>query len=770
MKKPSFKQFFDINEVAKTISAYLPKFNKKRFIEAFEFAAHAHGDQMRKDGKTPYVVHPVMVVQILAQMHVDEDVLIAGLLHDVPEDTEYEIKDVEERFGKNVAFLVEGITKLSKVYYKNNMPERDVQSLKKMFLHGTKDPRVILIKLADRLHNMRTLQFVRPDKQARIAKETLQIYVPIGNLLGIQAIKAELEDLCFKYLFPEEYRALKKKVESYYKRHKSVVGKFMARVKKVLEDEKMKLNIYERKKNLYSIYKKISEEGKCIEELEDRIAVRIIVEHTEDCYKALGLVHRLYTPKNNRFRDYIANPKPNGYQSLHTAVFGADGFLTDIQFRSEKMQLEAQYGIAAHFFYNEKEKVINDKRSSWVSKIIEIDKSEEDSEEFLEDLKLDIFEDRIIVFDLKGTTVDLPAGASVIDFAYAVGGKKGDQLKQAEINTKKVPITGVLKSGDVVKIITSKDIAPDLWWLAFVKTNYAKNQIRKHLKKTAKPKKLMKGRKSLQKQFDIAGLGLIGSIKFSKIRKAIKEYLGETVENIDDLLIKIGEGQIRSIDVERSIRHSVRSKSSVDLNIRVVAKNRFGFLKDLYQVIYKNVDNMSYLKAWTSREQKYAYVSVKALVSDISRVGKLFSEIEQVEGVEYVYRLSGKAVAVLWTLSIFTAAFWILHPVLISVMSSSEFFMSSPIWFHFAINVLLLLLFVSLFYLTSVMKKFFPMVRGKKRLWILAFSVPALALTVLFMEIIYFDLKLSWFAIFIEISMIYAYLARNFINFKKTTA
>ncbi|PIR55210.1 (p)ppGpp synthetase [Candidatus Peregrinibacteria bacterium CG10_big_fil_rev_8_21_14_0_10_36_19] len=769
MKKLSYKDFFDISTIVKQIHEYMPKFNESKFIEAFEFAASAHDGQLRKDGKTPYVVHPVMVVQILAQMHADEDVLIAGLLHDVPEDTEYTTDDVAKRFGNNVAFLVDGITKLSKVYYQDNMPAREVESLKKMFLHSTKDPRVILIKLADRLHNMRTLKYVRDDKQLRIARETLSIYVPIANLLGIQAIKTALEDLCFTYLFPEEYQKLTVKVNGFNKRHKRVVDKMISEIESKCKKDGLNVEVQERKKNLYSIYKKISESGKSIDDLEDRIALRIIVNEDSDCYTALGKMHDLYTPKHNRFRDYIASPKPNGYQSVHTAVFGPEGFLTELQIRSRKMQLEAEYGIAAHFFYNEKDKILNDKRSSWVSKIIEIDKSEFDDKDFLDDLKLDIFEDRIIVFDAKGTTVDLPAGASVIDFAYAIGGKSGDELKKAEINTNSVPITATLKSGDVVKLITSKEVSPELWWLSFVKTNFAKNKIKKHLKKISKQKKITLGYKALQKEFDISGLGLVEKISFKKLKKAMKEYIGENVNNLEEVLMLIGEGHFRSIDIVKAVQHSLKYDENIKVTLKIVADNRFGLLKDVYAVLYEHVSDITFLKAWTSRKQKEAYFTIKVSLSDVSKVARLFSELEQIQGINHVYRISNRALMTIWGLSFITATIWILHPLATSYFLKSDFFLENRIISEWILNSTLLLLFLSIFYLTTLVRKYFPIIRNKKRLWLIIFSIPSLAMTVLFMEMFYFELQLSWFTVLVEVALIYAYLTRNFMSFSKGT-
>ncbi|MFA7685751.1 MAG: HD domain-containing protein, partial [Candidatus Gracilibacteria bacterium] len=388
----SYKKFFDLNAIVKSVLVYLPKFNKELFLKAFDFAEKAHLGQFRKDGTTPYIVHPMAAVQILISMDADQDILIGALLHDVPEDTKYDIHDVEQLFGKDVAFLVDGITKLSKVHYHYNMPEREVESLKKMFLHTAKDPRVILIKLADRLHNMRTLQYVdKPEKRVRIATETLEIFVPIANLLGINIIKTELEDLCFQHLFPSEYERLKTKIKDSNLRNNASIEQFIDILKNAFVKGKISMEISPREKGLYRAYKRICSIGKTIDDIRDRISVRILVKTTTRCYQVLGVVHSLFIPKTHSFEDYIANPKINGYQSLHTIVFGPNGIETEIQIQTEDMNLESKYGIASCFF-KKKPLLIDDKKAAWLMNVMEIEKKEKTGFDFLEDLKIDILQ------------------------------------------------------------------------------------------------------------------------------------------------------------------------------------------------------------------------------------------------------------------------------------------------------------------------------------------------------------------------------------------
>lgn len=761
MNKLEYKKFFDLKALIANVRGYLPKFNAEKFQKAFDFAEEAHRGQFRKDGVTPYIAHPVKVAEILSEMHSDEDILVAALLHDVPEDTLKSIQEIEDKFGEEVAFLVDGITKFSKVQYKNDMPQREIESLKKLLLHSVQDPRVILIKLADRLHNMRTLGNIeKMEKRLRIAKETLGIYVPIANLLGIQYLRLELQELCFKYLLPGEYEGLRNRIEQQQRDHKKALDEFIAVLEDSFKENGIEAEVFERKRNFYNIYKKISSEGKTIKDVENRIAVRILVDKISSCYQVLGIIHGKFTPKTDKLKDYIANPKANGYKSIHTSVFGQDGYLTQVQIRTNEMNVQVEYGVAEHLLRNEGEKLSHDERSAWVNKIAEIDQYAEKSSEFLENLKLDIFEDRILVYTPEGKSIDLPKGATVIDFAYAISPELGNHASGAEINGKTVLLTKALKSGDIVKVLSEKTSTAELFWLSFAKTNFAKNQIKFHLKKIPKEKRVAMGKKFLQKEFDIASLGVVENMNFKKIASAVCENLRQKFENLTDLLMGIGQGEIKAVDVVKSIKKELvtgKKFNMIKVIIKIVAKNRFGLLRDVSEVLYRNASDMNYLKGYAAHSQEDAYFTAKILVEDIASVGKIFDELMQIDGVKDVYRVSSKGLVWTYVVSIITAFLWIFHP----------FFLKMENQYPWVLNIALFCLFLSVILVTSVVKKYFPYVRKKRLLSVITFSIPLLSLLTLLIEIFYFNLKLNWLSIAIELAMIYTYLGISFFQFRK---
>lgn len=766
----SYKKYFDINDIVESIGKYLPDFNGEKFIRAFEFAEKAHRGQLRKDEKTPYIVHPVKVVEILTHFHADEDTLISTLLHDVPEDTDCTLEEIGEMFGEKIAFLVDGITKLSKVYYRHNMPGRQIESLKKLFLHSSEDLRVILIKLADRLHNMRTLENIqKEEKRLRIARETLEIYVPIANLLGIQELKYQLEDLCFKYLFPPEYRQTYEKRRKSEKAREQASEKFIDILKNECQKQKIKVKIYDRKKNLYTIYKKICALGKTINDIDNRLSIRIIVDNVPNCYKVLGIVHSKFRPKNDRFRDYIATPKANGYQSLHTAIFGLDGLITEVQIRTEKMHIESEYGIAAGFFFDHK---INpdQKRISWVNKILEIEKSGRKSDNFMESLKLDIFQDRIFVFTPKGEPVDLPKGAGVLDFAYAIHSELGNHALKASINGKEKNISTVLHTGDVVTVITSSKVTPDLSWLSFVKTSVGRNKILDYLKKISVEKRIKEGKRILQKEFDIAGFGLVDSMSFKKLNKYINLELGETFKDQESLFKAIGGGDLKASDVIRALQEKSPKiyEKGLRMTIKVVAKNRFGLMRDIAEVLYEHAGDIYAFKGWASKYEKDAYFTADILVQDFATISHIFDEIEQIEDVVYVYRLSRGAIWGIVGGSTFTALLWIFHPLMLSWMEGKSFFQTYPIYEKALVYGSLFLLVFMVLYLSNFFRKYFPYIRQRNLLWIVSFSIPVIAGLTLAIELLYFKLQLNWFVLLVETGLIYIYLLISFLSFRKS--
>lgn len=450
--------------------------------KAYEFASFAHKDQKRKTGE-PYIEHTLHTAFLLAQIKADINTIIAGLVHDIPEDTNIPIAEIEKNFGADVAYLVEGVTKLKKnINYSGK--ERYAESLRKMFLAMAKDIRVILIKFADRLHNLRTLDAQPEEKRIRIAKESLEIYAPIADLLGIWRLKWQMEDLCFKYLQPEEYKKIEYKYEVEKKAERN---QYIQKIKNILgqklQDANIEFAIEGRFKHLYSIWKKMQKKDRKFDEIFDVFALRVIVPSISDCYKALGIIHSIWKPRTQRFKDYIAVPKQNGYRSLHTTITGPDGKATEFQIRTKDMNEEAQYGIAAHWYY----KQINLKKINqpkWIQEILNIQKYAKDSDDFINEVKFTVFSDRIFIFTPKGDVIDLPEGSTPVDFAYAVHTDIGDKCMGVIINNKMGKLDQPLQDYETVEIIIDKKRkGPNRDWLKFVKTNRARTKIKQSTSK-----------------------------------------------------------------------------------------------------------------------------------------------------------------------------------------------------------------------------------------------------------------------------------------------
>ncbi|OGI14261.1 MAG: hypothetical protein A3E38_03150 [Candidatus Moranbacteria bacterium RIFCSPHIGHO2_12_FULL_54_9] len=472
--------------------------DQKFIAAAYQFAEQAHHGQKRKSGED-YIVHCLSVTKILADIGMDAKTLAAGILHDVPEDTEVTLAEIEKRFGAEVALLVDGITKLGKIKLRGSKEEFYLENLRKMFLAMAQDIRVVIIKLADRLHNMRTLEHLAPEKQERIARETVEIYAPIANRLGIGEIKGELEDLCFKYLDPEHYAETKKIAETYLRNGQTYMERIVSLFRSVLDKEKIQVTeISGRTKHLYRLYQKLKRHDMDVSRIYDLIAIRIIVPEIADCYEALGIIHREYRPMVGRIKDYISLPKPNGYQSLHTTVFGPDGRILEIQIRTQKMHDEAEYGIAAHWMYTETERPgwrrLFSRRATapahppkellWVKQLREWQKEiGQDDKEFMEGLKIEFFKNHIFAFTPKGDIIELPEEATPIDFAYAIHSEIGNRAVGAKTDGKMVPLHYHIQNGQVVEILTVKEKKkPSRDWLDFVKTSSAKSHIRRELR------------------------------------------------------------------------------------------------------------------------------------------------------------------------------------------------------------------------------------------------------------------------------------------------
>lgn len=494
-KDQAFQKLLD------TIHSYQPDAPCEDVKKAFHLAEEAHKDQRRASGE-PYIIHPLAVAQILADMKIDTKTITASLLHDVVEDTSYTLEDLKNLFGKEVAFLVDGVTKLSRLNYRTK-EDQQLNSMRKMFLAMAKDVRVVVIKLADRLHNMRTLRYMRSDKQKRIAQETLEIFAPLAHRLGIFNIKWELEDLSFRYLEPDKYYDLVDQMKQ--KRHvrEEIVNEAIDVLKKALDEAHIKCEINGRPKHFYSIYKKMKKDNRDLSQVYDLFAVRVIVDTVKDCYGVLGIVHSLWKPLPYRFKDYIAMPKPNNYQSLHTTVIGTRGQPVEIQIRTWEMHHIAEYGIAAHWRYKEGNQTATknefDEKMGWLRNLLEWQDTS-NPKEFVNALKLDAFSDEVFVFSPRGDVIDLPQGAIPIDFAYRIHTDVGHRCVGAKINGKIVPLDYQLKNGDIVEIITSKVGKPSLDWLNIVGSSESRSKIRNWFKKENREDNILKGAEALERE------------------------------------------------------------------------------------------------------------------------------------------------------------------------------------------------------------------------------------------------------------------------------
>ena len=479
-----------LNQLIEAIKKYNPEGDLDLVSLAYEYAEQAHEGQKRKTGED-YIVHPLGTALILAEMRVNVPIIVAALLHDIPEDTPVTLEEVEKEFGKDIATMVAGLTKLGHVKYRG--VERQVENLRKMILALSQDIRVIIVKLADRLHNMETLAALPPQKQKRIALETMEIYSPIAYRLGMQRISGELEDLAFPYIYPQEYRWLISNVKEKYDEREKYTEKIKPMVTEALKKAGIEVALVDsRAKRYSSLYKKLLRYDMDIEKIYDLVALRIVVKNVTDCYAALGIVHNLWPPLPNRIKDYIALPKPNGYRSIHTTVFCVDDRITEIQIRTQEMHDESETGIAAHWAYEqakgtedylEKKSSFADKKElQWVQQLRSWQKESNTPEEFLDSLKIDFFKDRIFAITPNGEVIDLPAGATPVDFAYQIHTEIGNACTGAKVNGKIVTLNQELKSGDIVEILTQKNKKASESWLEFVKTSNAKNHIRSSLK------------------------------------------------------------------------------------------------------------------------------------------------------------------------------------------------------------------------------------------------------------------------------------------------
>ncbi len=576
-----------------------PYLNEERISKAYLFGEKAHEGQMRKDGETPFFSHPKNVSLILAELEMDEDTIIAALLHDTVEDTLVTLDDVKKEFGEGVAYLVDGVTKLAVINYETKQ-ERQVENLRKMFLAMSSDIRVILIKLADRLHNIRTLAAMTPEKQKEKAEETIEIFAPIAHRLGISKIKWELEDLSLKYLDPEGYSDLVNKVDKKRFERESVINNYINQITHSLNDLDLNFDIYGRPKNFYSIYKKMKYQHKEFDEIYDLTAIRIICDDIKDCYSALGAVHTLWKPIPGRFKDYIAMPKPNMYQSLHTTVMG-NGEPFEIQIRTWEMHRIAEFGIAAHWKYKEGSTDANmemEKKISWFRQMMEWQSDLKDPNEFMKSLKFDLFNTEVFVFTPNGEVIDLPVGSTPVDFAYKIHSEVGNKCVGAKVNGRIVPINYQLQNGQRVEVLTSKTAnGPSRDWLKFVKSTQAKQRIRQWFKKERREENIEKGHEvvlsELRKQ----------SIPVKEVLN--EEYLSDILrrlscKSLDDLYNAIGYGGILTSQFIPKIREKylhdlkeeqLKNKTETEIINENVSKRKPKKKNDT-GVIVKGIDDL----------------------------------------------------------------------------------------------------------------------------------------------------------------------------------
>ncbi len=525
-----------------------PDANVGLIQRAYETAAEAHDGQVRESGE-PYITHPIAVTHYLATLQMDEETLAAALLHDVPEDTELTLADLEKRFGREVAKLVDGVTKLSKFGSARSMEEQQAENIRKMFLAMAEDVRVVIIKLADRLHNMRTLHFLPPEKQERIARQSMEIYAPLAHRLGMWQIKWELEDLSFKYAEADKYRQLVDMLADRRRARESFVNKSIGILRKELGKVNIKAEISGRPKHLYSIAKKMERKGAEFTEIYDLHAIRVLVDDVKDCYAALGVVHSLWRPVPGQFDDYIAMPNANKYQSLHTAVIGPEAKPLEVQIRTYQMHEIAEAGIAAHWRYKEGSRGDRryDQKLAWVRQLMDWQREVTDPTEFVEGLKLDLFQDQVFVFTPKGDVKDLPNGATPLDFAYRIHTDVGHRTIGAKVNNRLVPLEHRLRNGDIVEIVTTKAAhGPSRDWLNIVRTSHAREKIRAWFKRQQRDENISQGKELLDRELRRLAHETLASVDAEKLAEIAAQY---RFRELDDFYAAIGYGAVSPASV-----------------------------------------------------------------------------------------------------------------------------------------------------------------------------------------------------------------------------
>ncbi len=566
-----------LNDIIDRVQAYHPNADLDLIKRAYVFSAQAHQGQVRKSGE-PYLMHPLEVSGLLAEMKLDEYAICAGILHDTVEDTSATIEDVKANFGEQVAEIVEGVTKLNIPF--NSAFEKQAENFRRMLVAMAKDIRVILVKLADRLHNMRTLDHMKPEKQEQIAKETLEIYAPLANRLGIFWMKADLEDLSLKYLIPRDYQELKDKLDQSARLREGYIEDTKAVLTRKMAENGVPCEVKGRVKHLYSIWKKLKSQGIAFEQVNDVIAFRVLTENVGHCYQALGVCHATWRPVPGRFKDFVAMPKPNGYRSLHTTVIGPDVQRVEIQIRTREMNDVAEHGIAAHWAYKEGKPVAKgDERFAWLRQLMEFQQELKDPTDFISTVKVDLFDDEVYVFTPRGEVKELKKGSSPIDFAYLIHSEVGHHCVGARVNGRIVPLRYKLRNGDTVEIMTSPTQRPNKDWLNFARTARAQARINAYLRKEQRRRAVAMGKEMLDRELKRYGRSLQKVLKSGELEKSLQAGRHHKEE---DLLAAVGYGKVRPLDVlnrilsaeelERGPREEQQPKSKLGQLFQAVAK------------------------------------------------------------------------------------------------------------------------------------------------------------------------------------------------------